>query len=222
MQKISLCFALLTSFLVIIFLMQPMADSVYAQSTKPSAPKFTIQVPNNSTIQLVIENQAVTNSSSVNSLIYYYRVKDHNSQQWIINRNYCLRSNMQTTLITIPPHPSPYLFDPFMYSNVLNNSTLLDFQIQAETGYYAITQKPGYMPGMPPLGSGDGYSEITFNPAETSEWSNTQTVNLNQTSTTSPTPPVPEYPWLMVLPLFFSIFFIVVSFRKRKLSDDND
>jgi len=89
-------------------------------------------------------------------------------------------------LITIPPHPSPYLFDPFTYSTVLNNSTLLDFQVQAQTGYYAITQKPGYMPGMPPVGSGDGYSEITFNPAESSDWSDTITVNLNDQTTLSP------------------------------------
>ena len=106
--------------------------------------------------------------------------------------------------------------------NVLNNSTLLDFQVQAQTGYYAVTQKPGYMPGMPPIGSGDGYSEITFNPAETSEWSNTQTVNLNQTSTTSPTPSVPEFSWLVILPLFLSLLLIVVFFRKRKFGDCND
>jgi hypothetical protein len=196
------------------------AETACAQSTKPSAPKFTIQIPNNSTIQLVIENQAFTNSSSVNSIVYYYRVKDHNSQQWIINRNYCLQSNIQTTLITIPPHPTPYLFDPFMYSTVLNNSTLLDFQIQAETGYYTVTQKPGYIPGMPPLGSGDGYSEITFNPAETSDWSNTQTINLNQISTT--TPIVPEFSWLMLLPLCIFILSIAVLIRKRKFSDSHD
>ena len=195
-----------------------MAESVYAQSNKPSPPKFTIQIPNNSTIQLVVENQAFTNSSSVNSIVYYYRVKDHNSQQWIINRNYCLQSNIQTTLITIPPHPSLYLFDPFMYSTVLNNSTLLDFQVQAEIGYYAITQKPGYMPGMPPLGSGDGYSEITFIPAETSEWSNIQTVSLSQTSTTSPTPTsyVPEFSWLILLFIFIFILSIAVMVRVRK------
>jgi hypothetical protein len=195
-----------------------MAGSVYAQSTKPSAPKFTIQMPNNSTIQLVVENQAFTNSSSVNSIVYYFRVKVHNSDLWVESGNYNLQSNSKTTVISIPPQPGMSLYDSILSSPLFNNSTLLDFQIQAQTGYYAITQKPGYIPGMPPIGSGS-YSEITFNPAETSGWSNTQTVNLNQTSTTltpTPTSTVPEFSWLMILPLFLSTFFIVVLFRKRK------
>ena len=36
------------------------------------------------------------------------------------------------------------------------------------------------------------------------------------------TPTVPEFSWLMILPLFLSILFIVVLFRKRKLSDSHD
>ncbi len=188
-----------------------MAESVYAQSTKPSPPKFTIQIPNNSTIHIVVENQAFTNSSSVNSIVYYFRVKDHNSNLWIESGNYNLQSNSKTTIISIPPLPGMSLLGSILSSPLLNNSTLLDFQVEAKTGYYAITQKPGYMPGMPPLGSGDGYSEITFNPAETSEWSNTQTVNLNQTSTT-----VPEFSRLMILPLFIFVLSIAVIVRARK------
>jgi hypothetical protein len=202
--------------MVIVFSSCTIAESVYAQSTKPSPPKFTIQIPNNSTIQLVVENQAFTNSSSVNSIVYYYRVKDHFSEQWILNGNYQLQSNSQTTLITIPPHPSPFLFDPFMYSTVLNNSTLLDFQVQAKTGYYAITQKPGYMPGMPPIGSGDGYSEITFNPAETSDWSITQAVNLNQTSTTSTTPTVPEFSVPLTITFLIMVIVALAAVVKRR------
>ena len=223
MQKIRPGFAILTSILVIIFLVEPMAESVYAQSTKPSAPKFTIQMPNNSTIQLIVENQAFTNSSSVNSIVYYFRVKDHNSDLWLESGNYNLQSNSKTTIISIPPLPGMSLLNSILSSPLLRNSTLLDFQIQAKTGYYAITQKPGYIPGAPTQPqSGDGYSEITFNPAETSDWSNTQTVNLNQTSTTSTTSTVPEFSWLIILPLFLSTILVLVLFRKRKFGDSHD
>ncbi len=163
-------------------------EPVCAQSTKPSEPKFSIQFPNDSSIQIVIENQAFTSSSSVNSIVYYYRVKDHNSYQWIRMGDYQLQSDSQTTLITIPPYPCDlrdYLFRPSM-NNPLNNSTLLDFQVQAITGYYAITQKPGYMPGIPPVGPGDGYTEITFNDTESSDWSNPITVNIVDKITLSP------------------------------------
>jgi hypothetical protein len=36
------------------------------------------------------------------------------------------------------------------------------------------------------------------------------------------TPSVPEFSWLVILPLFLSILFVVVLFRKRKLSDGYD
>jgi hypothetical protein len=42
------------------------------------------------------------------------------------------------------------------------------------------------------------------------------------TSTLTPTPTVPEFSWLIILPLFISILFITISFRKRKLSDGYD
>jgi hypothetical protein len=44
--------------IVIVFSSYTMAESVYAQSTKPSPPEFTAQAPNESTIELVIKNQA--------------------------------------------------------------------------------------------------------------------------------------------------------------------
>jgi hypothetical protein len=35
----------------------------------------------------------------------------------------------------------------------------------------------------------------------------------------TPTPSVPEFSWLMILPLFFSLLFVVVLIRKRKASE---
>ena len=43
-----------------------------------------------------------------------------------------------------------------------------------------------------------------------------------QLSQASPTPTVPEFSWLIILPLFLSILFIVALIAKRKLSDGYD
>jgi hypothetical protein len=40
--------------------------------------------------------------------------------------------------------------------------------------------------------------------------------------TSTSTPNLPEFSWLMILPLFLSLLFIVVLFRKRKLNDGYD
>jgi hypothetical protein len=210
----------LTTLLVIIFLMQLMAVSAYAQSTKPSAPQFTIKVISEGNLQLVIENQHFTSSSSVNAIEYYYRVKDHYSQQWMRNGgDGQLQSGSKTTVIEI-------FLSPFLQS-FLNNSTVLDFQVQAKTGYYFVTQKPGYIPGIPPVGPGNGYTEITFNESETSDWSNIQTITLSANvhlspspspnTSASPTPSVPEFPETLAI-TFLAIMALVVAvvFRRKK------
>jgi hypothetical protein len=146
----------------------------FAQSTKPSPPEFTAQAPNESTIELVIKNQAFTSSESVNSIIYYYQVKDHNSEYpWIRSGNYQLQSDSETTIITIKtPYPSDYPFVSPMQRFV--NGSLIDFQVQAVTGYYRVV----------PISGG---ATIYFNASETSDWSNTQTVNLTQPLSPHPT-----------------------------------
>jgi hypothetical protein len=220
MQKTRMSFVVLTSFLVPIFLMQHMAVSAYAQSTRPSAPKFAIHFPNDDTVQIVIQNQAFTSSSSVNAIEYFYRVKDHYSEQWMRNGgDGQLQSDSKTTVFEV-------FLSPFLQT-FLNNSTVLDFQVQAKTGYYLVTQKPGYMPGIPPVGPGNGYTEITFNDSETSAWSNTVTVDLKDKIMLSPSPTlpnfgptssptIPEFSWLTILPLFLSILSIAIIVGVRK------
>jgi hypothetical protein len=187
------------------------------QSTKPSVPQFTIKFQNNSTIQLVIENQPFTNSSAVNSLLYQFRVKDHYSDKWVIAKSIDhLQSSSTYTELTIPLE-HPLLPPPANY-------TMLDFQLQAITGFYSITYKPGYIPGAPTQAqSGDGYEEITFNPAESSDWSNTQTVNLNETSPSpSPTPKEVLPNSLVIAGSLIVIIIIVLAvailFKKRLTS----
>jgi len=189
-----------------------MAKPAFAQSTEPSPPNFTIQIPNSNTIQLVIENQAFINTSSVNSVIYYYRVKPHNSDVWNEFEDYTLQSNSDITIISIPPLPG--MPSSILSTPQFDNITLIDFQVQAVTGFYSITWETGYVPGMP---SEQGYDQITFNPAESSDWSTTQTVTipasftssnfstLSSTPTPTSTPTVPEFPTLIILPLFAGV-----------------
>ena len=178
----------------------------FAQSTtKPSAPQFTIQVISGSSLQLVIENQDFISSSSVNAIIYYYRVKDHYGDQWMIDRNGQLQSDSNTTVLTIPSYPSEYLFGH--PSHPLSNVSVLDFQLQAETGYYLENYVEGQMPGA--LLETDGYWETTFNKSETSDWSSTQTVNLSEYTT------IPEFPSWTILPLLVVATLVGIIIRNK-------
>jgi hypothetical protein len=199
-----------------------MLKSADAQSgSKSSTPKFTIQFPNEQTIQIVIENQAFTSSSSVNAIIYYYRVKDHSSQQWITDKDYKLQSDSKTTIITIPSVPGP-LFPPMIYSTILNNSTLLDFQVQAQAGYYAISNVSG-APAMISPAPQQWHTEITFNESATSDWSSSLTVDLNEmavvTPNATPSPSVPEFPRLLAIPLLLSVLAGALIIKKKQVSN---
>jgi len=217
-----LCIVLVVATLSLSILM---VKPACAQSTEPSPPKFTIQIPNNSTIQLVIENQAFTNSSSVNSLVYYLRVKAHSSDTWMEDGDYTLQSNSNITIISISPESE---VGAFLYAPFFDNSTSFDFQVQAVTGFYSVTWQPGYMPGMPTqYQPGNGYWEITFNPAESSAWSPTQTVTFppivplstvpdSSSSTSTSTPTAPEIPILAILPLFLLVISVAAILRHRK------
>jgi hypothetical protein len=178
----------------------------FAQSTtKASAPQFTIQVISGSSLQLVIENQDFISSSSVNAIMYYYKVKDHYGDQWMIDRNGQLQSDSNTTVIALPSYPSEYLFGH--PSHPLSNISVLDFQLQAETGYYLENYVEGQMPGA--LLETDGYWETTFNKSETSDWSSTQTVNLSEYTT------IPEFPSLTILPLLIVATLVGVIIRNK-------
>jgi hypothetical protein len=177
----------------------------YGQSTtKPSAPQFTIQVISGSSLQFVIENKDFS-SSSVNAIMYYYRVKDHYGDQWMIDRNGQLQSDSNTTVLTIPSYPSEYLFGH--PSHPLSNVSVLDFQLQAETGFYLEKYVQGQMPGA--LLETDGYWETTFNKSETSDWSSTQTVNLSEYAT------IPEYSSWTILPLLIVATLVGVIVRNK-------
>ena len=182
--------------LIMVTLCITIVETVQAQSTKPLPPKFSITtVPG---INLVIENQAFANSTSVNSIVYYWKVKDHYSEGWATSNNFQRQSNSKTTIIGVYPATLYMLW-------VLGTSTLLDFQVQAATGNYTAPDKFG----PPTLGP-------TFVKSEESDWSSTQTIT-NPKTTSSPSPsPVPEFSWLAIPPLFAIVLSVAFAIRRQK------
>ncbi len=213
---LTLCLVAILAVSSLVLIISTSAETI----PKPSSPEFTIKFPNDQTIQIVIENQAFTSSSSVNAIIYYYRVKDHNSQQWLINKDYKLQSDSKTTTITIPSVPGPF-FPSIVYSTILNNSTLLDFQVQAQAGYYAVSNVSG-APAMISPAPQQWHTEITFNDSAISDWSSSLTVDLNEmavvTPSATPNPSVPEFPSLLIIPLLLSVLAIAIEIRKKQLA----
>ena len=159
--------------------------TVCAQSTKPSAPKFTIQFPNDSSIELVIENQAFTSSDAVNSIVYNYRAKEHYSGFWVRHGGEGQsQSDTENTLMEIRIDTFYFLPNDEIKSIDKANPTLMNFQVRAQTGNYSREYIQGQMPGTPI--QTDGYWETTFNESETSDWSDTITVDLKDKITLSP------------------------------------
>jgi hypothetical protein len=83
----------------------------------------------------------------------------------------------------------------------------MDIQVEALQGYTNRTTIQGHI-----FMAVVGY---TFY-GEESGWSDTQTINLGESQT--PTPPVPEFPAWMILPIFMiaTLLIAVVYFKKRK------
>ena len=80
----------------------------------------------------------------------------------------------------------------------------LDFQVKAQIGY----SYPVYDGHIMPVGS-------VFKVEAESDWSNIQTVTISNESV-SPSPSVPEFPYLTAIPLLLSALVVVLALRIRK------
>jgi hypothetical protein len=154
MRKTSLSLAVLTSILVTIFLVEPMTESVYAQSSKPSPPVFSTRVVPNFSIEFNITNQPFTNSSSVNAISYTVRAIDPDTGLSVQYPGDNLKPNGTYTILTMPMS---------MLSLTMPNASSVNFQMQAQTGYYSRIYKQGQM--QEALFPTQGYWEYNFFPA---------------------------------------------------------
>lgn len=227
-KKIPKSLALL-AILIIALSNMIIAETAYAQSTKPSPPEFTVRLVHasysvvdrqtgvsrqidNSSIEFKIKNQPFAVSSTVNAIYYLVQVRNPATGYWspiYSTATYHIQSNTTYTILTMPIS-LPNLLPP-----PLRNATSVDFQLQAQTGYYSQTYKQGQMPNAPI--QTNGYWETNFNPAEKSDWSTTQTVNLDETAASpNPIPTAPEFSWLAVLPLFILMLFIALKLKHKR------
>ena len=163
----------------------------------------------NSSIELTIINQPFT-SNVFNNLYYNVRMKGHYEVNWTdsyLTPNIQCTSNSQFTVLVYPilqcsnatlvyPIEQKYSNPPNAYANgdqiiQFPVGSKVDFQVQAMIGY------------LHPV-----YDTENFT-GEISDWSQTQTVTIGQSST------VPEFPTLTILPLFSVILFSIVFMRKK-------
>lgn len=214
-KYLSLCLVVILAISILLMVKPTDAQSV----SKPSAPKFTIQFPNSNSLQIIIENQIFVSTSTVNSIVYFYRVKDHYSEQWIRDSDYKLQSDSKTTIISLPKVPGTSLFPPMVYGSILNNATLIDFQLQAQTGYYAISNVSG-PPALISPAPQQWHTEITFSESATSDWSSSLIVDLIEMAVVTPsaTPAVPEFPITILLVAVLIAVSLLLVIGKRKLA----
>ena len=212
-------------FLVVILTVSGLiiVESAYAQSIpKPSTPEFTMQTQtqaNTTTITLTIRNQPFDAASQYPDGFFYnvaisvdgknwselYHVED--AEDW-----YPQQSNSSTTVLTyVAGETIYYPKDTSQGVSVIPKSGEVAFQVQAMIGHRDRGAfKNGFMP----------YVLV----GESSDWSNTQTITI-PASSTSPSPTatstVPELSWLVILPLLFTVFAIIMIIRHRKTANLN-
>jgi hypothetical protein len=189
-----------------------MVNPIYAQSTtKPSVPKFTIQTQtqNNATaITLTIVNQPFDAASQYPNGFFYnvaisvdgknwgglYHVED--ASDW-----YPQQSNSSTTVLTyVAGETMYYPMNTSQGVGIIPKSGEVAFRVQAMIGH---RDRGSFQNGVMP------YVLV----GEVSDWSNAQTVTLGQ-SLSSPSPTVPEFSWLTILPILITIPLVVVIIRK--------
>ena len=134
-----------------------------------------------------------------------------------INEYAVPQSKSGNTIITFSVKPTDlYLgsgYDVIGYYGIPEGSQL-DFQLEANFGHPSqrwISDHPLY-----PTAGGGFEPAIAYDTA--SEWSNTQTITIGETASTSPTPTptVPELSWLAIVPLLLSLLSVAVVIRHRK------
>jgi hypothetical protein len=209
---------------------------------KPTVPEFTVRYADNSydvptttsidpytgktitnqgyhvekiSTELSIKNQPFTpfqlnvdgDSRTIN-LYYNIHIKGHYSTSWNYYQRYNgssdgnLRQNYSSSYTTVP------------INQYMPKEGALDIQIEAMVGYEVgvISSVPG-APGTARVIRG-----------ENSGWSNIQTVTIGETTSNStpqaPTPTIPEFSWLVIVPLLVSLFSVAVLVRYRKVKHE--
>jgi hypothetical protein len=176
----------------------------------------------NATIVFTIKNQPFTPYTNSNGsfigLYYNFRYKGHYEDKWTYFpfTPYGITSTPWNGMLVA----SGSL--PYFPQSVTANTTFtlgigtfvgpdipyggqLDFGVQAQIGYIAVAGG-----GSPSLGT---YYNFT---GESSDWSITRTITIPATANSTPTPTVPEFPWLTTLLLLAVVAIsLLVAVRQQ-------
>lgn len=216
-------------------------------TTDPYTGKSITQQYDNKTMQISITNQQYTYSNGSTFYLYYnIRTKGHFAQDWTeLYPTFQLWANAQAY------ESSNYMNDKMPYIALTaedpENSRFglpqsksafttislptpalsgqVDFQVKAMVGINSTFFDPTNNIVYDPADGGVDRPAVAY--VTSSDWSNIQTINLNDgsvsvspssnpTQTPSPTPSVPELSSLVVIPLIFGLFTLAVILRHRK------
>jgi hypothetical protein len=195
MQKRKLIFAILTAILALVFLMEPMSQVEVVRANFVPAPTFTISVF--SPKETVYDSNTLTLNFSVVGSDWHNTVRyklDEGNFQAVTNFKEVSRERM-------PPmnwFGKQYNWTQYTFLGTEVISGLSD-------GNHSLSVYNGYIDPNGQFLKHDNPVTVYFD-----------------VETSSPTPSVPEFSLLMILLLFLSTFFVVVLFRKRKLSSSHD
>ncbi len=195
------------------------------KTTTITSPRYHVE---NITIDLTIKNQLypATINGNKSNLYYNIRMKGHFGEDWIYrypsfpvsasSSGDTLSGDYSNAL----PKQSSSQYTVFSFSQNYHSGDEVDFQVEAILGYQYSFETYYYNNDVHLL---PVYVESFV--YKSSSWSPTQTFTMHDTpasNSPSPTPTVPEFSCLMILPLFLSLLFIVVLFRKRKFGESHD
>ena len=194
----------------------------YAQSIpKPSTPEFTAKLISsppesqsvNKTIELSIKNQPTVSDYGV---FYMVRAKinDGNWSLLYTIDNVPGQSSGEYTTLSYPSN-QPVVEYQYILGDRIENlfpGDRVDFQVQAMIGDIHRVYNPNHTSQL------DMYPYVFT--GEVSDWSGTQTINLSDGKVTSfsspsPSPTVPELPWLALLILWLIVLLAALVLKRK-------
>lgn len=181
---------------------------------KPSVPDFTLDFVDKSfttndgvyydskTIQVTIENQP-----SLNHSLFYnvrYRINGGNWMDiYTMDDAYPPQSDSDYTSISVYLHPQGN-------ATIVPADSIVDVQVEAMIGYIHREYNPNHTSQL------DMYPYVFT--GEKSGWSSTQTLNIGESSTITPSPTVPEFPITATLIAILVAASLLLVVGKRKQS----
>ena len=192
-----------------------MVGAVSAQSIHmPTIPEFTAKLTGSS-LEVTINNQQLTDSQKINDEPHLYcgfRFKDPNSMfggweyapiYFVGTSSYGTYYEASTRDYTVISFPVvDYPFDGINHHTGISKNGPVEIQVMALIGIEIPTTEQ----------NGTVYQ---FD-GETSDWSPTQTVRISD-ELVSPSPSVPEFPYMLVIPLLLSVLAIALIVKIKKL-----